>query len=91
VNIKLRQIEVDSETARMLEARAAERGISVTQLVADLAARDTEPVAAETEQIAELDRRWSAAQSQGETAPHREVVRWLETWGTPTFKPWRER
>jgi hypothetical protein len=37
MNVKVRQIEVDAETADLLEARAAARGMSVAELVADLA------------------------------------------------------
>jgi len=45
----------------------------------------------EAEQIAELDRRWKAIEEGEETIPHHEVVHWLETWGTPAFRPWRDR
>ena len=37
MNVKLRTIEVDTETADLLEARAAARGMSVAELLADLA------------------------------------------------------
>jgi len=45
----------------------------------------------EAEQIAELDARWKAIEGGEETISHDEVLRWLETWGTPTFRPWRDR
>jgi hypothetical protein len=35
--VKLRQIEVDEETALLLEARAGARGMTVSELLADLA------------------------------------------------------
>jgi hypothetical protein len=25
------------------------------------------------------------------TVAHEDVARWLETWGTPAFKPWHDR
>jgi predicted transcriptional regulator len=42
--------------------------------------------------IAELDRQWAEIKSGAvSTVPHEKVARWLETWGTPAFKPWRDR
>lgn len=90
MTIKLRTIEVDASTAETLAARAAARGVSVGELVKELTARDDVPLAVDPDQIAELDRRWAAAQV-GTTFGHDEVVRWLTTWGTPAFRPWRER
>jgi hypothetical protein len=40
MNIKLRKIEVDAETADLLEARAQAGGISVAELLADIACND---------------------------------------------------
>ena len=80
--MKSQTIEVDAETAALLESRAAERGMSVSQLVSELV-----PLAADAGEIAELDRRWAAIESGEQTVPHDEVVRWLKTWGTPDFKP----
>ena len=51
---KTKSIEVDSATASALKTRAAERGVSVSQLVAELV-----PFAIDDEAIAELDRRWA--------------------------------
>jgi predicted transcriptional regulator len=81
--VKSQTIEVDAETAALLESRAAERGVSVSQLVAELA-----PLAVDSSIIAELDRRWAAIEGGEETIPHDEVVRWLKTWGAPDFRPW---
>jgi hypothetical protein len=89
MTIKLRTIEVDASTAETLAARAAARGVSVGDLVKELTARDDVPLAVDADQVAELDRRWAAVQTK--PIGHDEVVRWLETWGTPAFKPWRER
>jgi predicted transcriptional regulator len=60
-------------------------------VVADLVALDAS-VAVDTDDLAELERQWAAIES-GEvpTVPHEEVARWLETWRTPAFKPWRDQ
>ena len=83
-----RTIEVDIETANELEARAASRGLSVGQMVAELVGRDAS-IGADTDEIAELDRQWAAIEAGEPTVPHEKVARWLGTWGTPAFKPWR--
>ena len=87
----VRKIEVDAETAELLETRAAARGLSVSELVAQLAVLEGGSAASDAEQIAELDRRWKAIEDGEKTIPHDEVVRWLETWGTPSYRPWRDR
>jgi predicted transcriptional regulator len=87
---KIHTIEIDEATADALKTRAAERGVSVAQFLANIAA-ESGPVAVDSEEIAELDRRWAAMTGGEATAPHDEVVRWLETWGTPAFRPWRKR
>ena len=87
----MRTIEVDENTAEVLQARAAERGVSVAQVVADLVAAVDARLPVDAELLAELDRRWAAIQAGEPTVPHEEVARWLTTWGTPAFKPWQER
>jgi predicted transcriptional regulator len=79
MSTKTRTIEIDEVTAEVLQARARERGVSVSELVSELALSEA----------AELDRRWAAAEA-GTTVPNSEVVRWLETWGTPAFRPWHK-
>lgn len=88
---KTETIEVDSATADRLKARAAERGVSVPQLVAEMAAQQGAPVTLPPEQLADLDRQWAAIKAGERTVPHDQVVRWLETWGTPAFRPWQSR
>jgi predicted transcriptional regulator len=39
-------------------------------------------------ELAELDRQWAAIKSGEPTVAHDDVVRWLDTWGTPGFKAW---
>ncbi len=86
-----RTIEVDNATAAALETRAAETGISVSDLLAELVARQREPAEVSANELAELDRQWAAIKSGEPTVPHEDVVRWLDTWGTPGFKAWNSR
>jgi predicted transcriptional regulator len=83
---KTHTIEVDEPTARTLQEKAAERGVTVSQVVAELV-----PLAVDSETIAELDRRWAAIEKGKPTATNDDVVRWLQTWGTPAFKPWSKK
>lgn len=82
---KTEMIELDSETAAALKARAAERRMSVTEVIAELLPPSDD------ELVAELDRRWAAIEAGEPTIPHEEVRAWLRTWGTPGFKPWSQR
>jgi hypothetical protein len=43
------------------------------------------------EKINELDRQWAAIKAGEPTVAHDDVVRWLDTWGTPDFGPWQGR
>jgi len=89
--MKRQTIEVDEATAATLKAKAAERGVSVPELVADLVAMDDEPLSLDADRIAELDRRWKSVESGRATVSHNDVVRWLRTWGTPAFRRWHDR
>ena len=80
---ELRSIEVDRETANALNERAAERGVSIAELVAELV-----PLAVDDATIAELDRRWASVERGGTTVSQADVERWLKTWGTPEFRAW---
>jgi hypothetical protein len=60
---KTESIEVDSDTA--LKTLAAERGISVSALVAELV-----PFAIDDAGVAELDRRGAAIEAGQPTVPH---------------------
>ena len=81
-----RKIEIDEGTAQVLERRVADRGLSVADLVAELAEFAIESNT--DEDLAELDIRWKAAQEPGGRVPHEDVVKWLKTWGSPAYKPW---
>lgn len=85
------KIAVDERTAELLRARAAELGVTVSELVAELASRVFDPVVVESHDIAELDRRWTKVEEGPPTIPHDGVVRWLRTWGTLRFRPWEDQ
>jgi hypothetical protein len=89
--MRTQTIEIDDSTALVLERRAAERGVTVPELVAELATIAVSPIEASVEEIVELDRRWAAVEAQDSVTSNDEVVRWLQTWGTPTFRSWRNR
>jgi hypothetical protein len=85
----VRKIEVDSETAELLEARAAARGMSVAQLLAEFASNETgstgnpwSPAAFEEDarRLEEFDRTRMGV-------PWDEVRAWMETWGTAVERP----
>jgi predicted transcriptional regulator len=84
---KTRTIELDGVVATALKKRADERGLTVPGLLAELVREDREPIDVDLAQMAELDRRWAAIEAGQPTVSHDKVVRWLETWGTPAFKP----
>lgn len=88
---RTRTLELDEATAAALKERADERGLAVPDLVAEYLHEDRAPAVAGADQIAELDRRWAAIQGGATTIRHEKVVRWLETWGTPAFEPWRDQ
>jgi hypothetical protein len=86
-----RNIEVDEATASTLESRAAERGLSVADLIAEMTAICDTGTDLPRNEISELDRQWEAIKSGEATVPHEKVVRWLQTWGTPSYRPWNDR
>jgi predicted transcriptional regulator len=102
MNIKVRTIEIDADTATALEERAAARGVSVSDLLSELievesALSDLEglresgqgPWAAEI--LAEDARALSDFRQTGIGVPGEEVTAWIQSWGTsgelPTPKP----
>jgi hypothetical protein len=86
MTVKTESIEVDPATAAALKTRAAERGVSVSELVAELV-----PMAPDDEAVAELDRRWAAIKAGQKTIPQADIEAWLRTWGTPDFRPWSKQ
>ena len=88
---KKQTIELDKATAATLKTRAIERGLSISELVAEMTALQSAPVVLSAEELLELDRQWKSIKAGEPTVPHEDVVRWLRTWGTPDFKPWRNQ
>ncbi len=86
---KTHTIEVDEATAAALEARAADLGITVSELLSELVSGKGVSESTFDEQLTELERRWEKAQQSGGAVPNEKVVRWLDTWGTQAFRPWR--
>jgi len=89
MNVKVRQIEIDAETAAALEARAAEVGLSVRELLAEMVGLEKEPAKLSQAELSDLDRQWAAIKAGEPTMAHDDVVRWLDTWGTSGFRPWK--
>lgn len=87
MNWPMRTIEVDNETATSLEALAVKRGMTLAELLAEFVEGESENGESITAQVAELERR-KADTTAGNVVPHAEIVRWLETWGTPSYRPW---
>jgi predicted transcriptional regulator len=86
-----RTIEVDDAIAAALETRAAEVGLSVAELLAEIVAAGGAPAASTDAELAALDRQWAAIKAGEPTVAHDDVVRWLDTWGTPRFRPWKNQ
>lgn len=91
----MRTIEVDEATADVLEARAAERGVSVAELLADLAVFDAEVRPQDPERLRAAGKGpWSAEalaedegafeefERTGEGIPFEEMVAWLRSLST---------
>jgi predicted transcriptional regulator len=99
MNVKFRKIEVAAETADLLEARASARGVTVSDLIADLAgAVETLPASLaqaramnsgpwSPEILAEDARRLAAYKETGEAVPWADVRAWLRSWGTKDELP----
>jgi len=88
-------IEIDSRTADVLEARAAARGMSVADFVADLlgdenlltpeleAMRDAGAGPWSADVLAEDARRLAEFQRTRVGVPWDEIKAWMQSWGTP--------
>lgn len=95
----LRTIEIDAQTADLLERRAAARGVSVSELIADLAGleavlpADLQAMRTEGEGpwsadvLAEDTRRLAEFQRSREAVPWEDVRAWMQSWGTPDELP----
>jgi hypothetical protein len=99
MNVKVRKIEVDVETADLLEARATALGMSVSALLAELAGNESmlPPDLAElrakgegpwsSEALAEDERRLAEFERTRMGVPWDEVKVWMESWGKPDELP----
>jgi|ERR1043166_6684079 hypothetical protein len=99
MNVKLRTIEIDAETADVLEARAAARGMTLSELLADLAGAaqilspELQAMNAAGEgpwaprMLAEDARRLAEFERTREGVPWSEVKAWMRSWGTPHELP----
>jgi hypothetical protein len=99
MNVRLKTIEVDEQTAEVLKERAAARGLSVAELVADLAwASNTLPPDLQAmcdngegpwspEALAEEARILSEFERTREGIPFEDVKAWMESWGTSNELP----
>jgi hypothetical protein len=99
MNAKIRNIPVDSETADLLEARAEARGMTLAELLADIANSDE----ISSGEVAELRAKgrgpWSPEGLEEDAlrlaefertrvgVPWDEIKAWMETWGTSAELP----
>jgi len=99
MNVKVRKIEVDVETADLLEARAAALGMTVPALIAELAGNESMLPPDMADMRAKAEGPWSPealeedAQRLAEFerarmgVPWDEVKIWIESWGKPNRLP----
>jgi hypothetical protein len=95
MNVKVRTIEVDMQTAELLEARAVARGMTVSELLADIACNEDVLPADLAEMRAKGEGPWSAGALEEDArhlaefertrmgVPWDEVKTWMDSWGTP--------
>jgi predicted transcriptional regulator len=76
---------LDEELGHGERTAFAEAAKSVRRMADEL--KPSASGAIDLDEIAELDRRWAAIEAGEPRVSHDEVVRWLETWGTPAFRP----
>jgi len=84
------RVDIDQHTAALLEARATELGVTVPELIAELAALDGSAREVSADEMAELDARTTRATTDTPVS-HEHVVQWLRTWGTREYRPWQDR
>lgn len=86
---KFRKIEVDVETAERLEARASARGVTVAELLSELAFDEPESVEDpwSPAAFAEDARRLEEFERTRMGVPWDEIRAWMETWGADAERP----
>jgi hypothetical protein len=95
---KNRKIELPSETADLLEARAALRGLTISELIADLA--EEAPLPSHLEELRETGQgpwapdvlvedaaRLAKFKERRVGVPWAEVAAWMKSWGTANELP----
>ena len=97
--MNMRSIEIDTETADLLEARAKARGMTVAEFLADIACNEEALPAGLAQmrasgegpwspQILEEDARRLAEFEQTRVGmPWGDIRSWMESWGTASEKP----
>jgi predicted transcriptional regulator len=95
MNVKPCSIEVDAGTAELLEARATARGLSISELLADIACNQEALPANLAEMRVKGEGPWSSEALEEDAgrlaefqrarmgAPWDEVKAWMDSWGTP--------
>ena len=99
MSVEVRTIEVDAETADLLEARAAARGMTVSALLADIACNERvlTPELAQMrttgegpwspEALEEDARRLADFERSRMGVPWDEMRAWMQSWGKPNELP----
>jgi predicted transcriptional regulator len=87
MNIVRRTIELDSDTDARLHVLAAERGQSVTAVLAEAVALLDSVVDIEGPEVEEDIRRLREFERSREAIPLDEVKAWVESWGTARELP----
>jgi len=99
MNVKLRSIEVDADTADLLEARAKARGMSVAEFLADIACNEEALPADLAQMRVKGEGPWSPSVLEDDARrlaefertriglPWHEIRAWIESWGTPNELP----
>jgi hypothetical protein len=92
MTIKLRSIEVDEATALTLESRAVERGVSVAEVVAELARGSSQDLSRmqaaglgpwALDVLAEDGRRLAEFEQDAQGVAADDIDAWLRSWGKP--------
>jgi predicted transcriptional regulator len=87
MNAKLRQIEVDEETALLLEARAGARGMTVSEFLADAMEWLDAVIVMDEPDVEEDIRRLEEFERTGLAMPGDEAKAWIDSWGTADERP----
>jgi hypothetical protein len=99
MSARVRQIEVDAETADLLEARAAARGMSVSALLTDMACNEAILPPDLAQMRAKGEGPWSPEALEEDAhrlaelertrvgVPWDEVGAWMQSWGAPNELP----